>query len=131
MHEPEKNQLTRPLVVVCADGRSSRGLARIGILGQADRLSRAWKSLAFAWGVAFATVFVPILHFVLVPGFFAFGIYLFLKNYRRSHAILDGEAECPACRGPLTVPSDLIERPQREACPSCRWSFRMEMEKAP
>ena len=46
----------------------------------AARTRRAVLALLACWGLAALTIFVPIAHFVLVPGFFLLGIWLLIKR---------------------------------------------------
>lgn len=126
----EASTPARGVYVLCADGRSARGQMMLTPLDRSARLRRAGKSLAAAWAVAFATIFVPILHFVLVPGFLAFGLYLFVKVSRRQTAPSGGIVPCPACEAPLPVVPEILDGPRRDACPGCRIHYRMELEEA-
>ncbi|HEX9729103.1 MAG TPA: hypothetical protein VGA37_11410 [Gemmatimonadales bacterium] len=64
---------------------------------RAQRMRRAWLGLATWWAAAVASVFIPIAHFALVPGFFLFGIYSFSSRVRTSTVAVSARGICPDC----------------------------------
>jgi len=60
--------------------------------------------------VAGVTVFIPIAHFVLVPGFLVAGPILGWMRYRQDRAMLHVEGACPACNETMRVELDAGER---------------------
>jgi hypothetical protein len=61
------------------------------------RLARAAKTLAACWGLAVVAVFLPLLHFILVPGLLVLGVALGWSRLREAHSLIDAEGPCPAC----------------------------------
>lgn len=110
------------LILQCADGRQEKGLLQLRTLEKSERLQKALRSLGFAWLISLGTVFIPVLHFVLVPGFFFFGIYLFAKTYRRDTFVVSGSGACPSCQNTFQVPAGPDTWPQQEVCQNCRWT---------
>lgn len=127
MVDPQGVPSSLDVTIRCTDGKTQHGRADVASMDLTTRLRRASRSLALAWSAAFITAFIPILHFVLVPGFFGFGIYLFWKVFKRSLTITGGKALCPACDAPLEVSPEILVSPQRDYCPSCRWSYIMSL----
>ncbi len=62
-----------------------------------ERMARAGKGLAMAWGAALASVFIPVAHFLLVPGFFLAGLVVFVKRMRRKVVVDTVRGACPDC----------------------------------
>lgn len=66
-------------------------------LGRRDRLAAVAKTWAIGWLAAAAAVFLPVLHFVLVPALFV-GAPLVALSKRREHTtLLRAGGACPAC----------------------------------
>src|SRR6476661_6597993 len=66
------------------DGRERKMQAKIHEIVGKERTRRALKVLGIFWGLAIACVFVPILHFILVPLFTLVGIWLALRAFRNT-----------------------------------------------
>ena len=62
------------------------------------RWRRAARGLAKWWLVALVTVFIPVAHFVLVPGFGLFGLYVFFRRFRESVVPTSVTGICPDCQ---------------------------------
>ncbi|MGZ3690219.1 MAG: hypothetical protein ACXVAX_01875 [Pseudobdellovibrio sp.] len=58
----------------------------------------SFKKLALFWGLAICSVFIPVLHFVLVPSFLIVGVVAFMKQYKNTHLIKGGIYICPECK---------------------------------
>src|SRR5215475_5533429 len=67
----------------------------------ASRLGRAGLGLAIAWLLAFPAIFLPVLHFVLVPGFVIGGIALAVVRLREDRTLARVEGTCPRCGAAL------------------------------
>jgi len=61
------------------------------------RLTRALKGAAVFWGAAAGCVFIPGLHFVLVPTFLVVGIAVGLRNLRDVEIVARVRGACPRC----------------------------------
>jgi hypothetical protein len=61
------------------------------------RLARALKGAAVFWAVAAGCVFLPGLHFVLVPTFLVVGIAVGLRNLRDVEIVSRVHGACPRC----------------------------------
>jgi len=64
------------------------------------RTTRALRTLGACWGLAVAAVFLPLLHFVLVPGLLVLGPVLAWSRLHEAHSLLRAEGPCPACAVP-------------------------------
>jgi hypothetical protein len=58
--------------VILADGgetKKSKGKLRIQHWDQQERIARAFKWFGLFFGLAIVCIFIPLLHFILVPSF--------------------------------------------------------------
>ncbi len=85
-----------------------------------ERVRRAVTGLAAAWGAALLSVFIPVAHFLLVPGFVLFGLFLFVTRIRTDRVVVDATGTCPDCGTQQTL--DVHGRwhlPRQLACSHC------------
>ena len=62
-----------------------------------DRSLRAAKTWAVCWALAVAAVFLPLLHFVLVPALLAAGPLMAWRRLHETASLVSAEGRCPAC----------------------------------
>jgi len=62
-----------------------------------QRLARTLAGLGMFWGLAHASLFIPIAHFVLVPTFLVGGIVMAVKRAREDRRLLRVRGACPRC----------------------------------
>ncbi len=91
-----------------------------------ERRKRAAKAAGISWGLAFVTLFFPIVHFVLVPLFLIGGFVIFYILYRRDRIYLERAYSCPKCAAPIVFLSrSEVSWPHEEICPKCRTMLRL------
>ena len=94
--------------------------------GVASRLGRAGLGLGIAWLLAFPAIFLPVLHFVLVPGFLVGGIVVAVYRLREDRTLARVEGTCPRCRATLDVtPGGRFRLPRTVQCPQCKNTLSM------
>lgn len=74
------------------------GMAEIRRLTSKEISKNIAKAIAIYWGIAFFTVFIPVLHFFLTPLFFGIGIYQIRRAQKTKLQILTGQVPCPKCK---------------------------------
>jgi hypothetical protein len=85
-----------------------------------DRMKRAGLRLAACWAAAGVTVFIPIAHFVLVPGFLIAGPVLAMSAYRMERARNHASGSCPVCKAEITLALEAKDTfPKWTYCPAC------------
>ena len=62
-----------------------------------QRLTRAARALVIFWAVAAGCVFLPVLHFVLVPTFAVIGLVMGAARLRDQQTVTRVHGECPRC----------------------------------
>ena len=78
-------------------GRTTGTRVQLRIFDHRERVRRGVTALGVAWAAAIGSVFIPIAHFLLVPGFFLYGLYE-LRARLRTEALLElADGECPDC----------------------------------
>ena len=77
--------------------QATAGVVDVRSFDHAERLVRASKGLGLAWAGAVVGFFIPVAHFLLVPGFFIGGVVLF-RSRLGSREIADSmTGSCPDC----------------------------------
>jgi hypothetical protein len=107
-------------------GEERDALLRIRSFDRAERVRRATGGLAISWAVAFGCVFIPVAHFVLVPGFVIYGVFTFVQRLRTATVVVSAHGTCPDCGaeqdldlfGPWRAGRDL-------SCRECHRSLRL------
>jgi len=108
--------------------RTTDASIRIRSFDRAERLRRAATGLAIWWGAAIASVFIPVAHFFLVPGFFLFGLFAAARRLRTPDIIAAAHGTCPDCGaeqdldilGPWSESRDVT-------CRECHRSLRLSL----
>src|SRR5262249_3057376 len=93
------------------NGRGARG-ATLHVFGAAPthataaaeplnlggRLARSLRILLACWAAAIVSIFIPVAHFFLVPGFLVLGVVLAVVRGRDRERLLRLHGLCPRCR---------------------------------
>jgi hypothetical protein len=99
--------------------------ATVRVLGHdaRDRARRAMLGLGACWGAAILAVFLPLLHFILVPG-----PLVALSQLKQRVTILDVTGPCPACGNPIheSLMSD-SRVPLSLRCEKCRRALTVKL----
>ncbi len=109
-----------PASIKSNDGKATIGQMQTTWFEHRDRVTRALQRLGFFWLLAGITVFIPIAHFVLVPGFFIAGpvvAYMtYQMNWMRDHV----SGACPACNEKVIIKLESKDKlPKWTYCPAC------------
>ena len=77
MPEATVNDTHFKVVGTVSEQRAANGEIYMTAIPKPVRFQRGLRNLLICFGAMIIGVFIPILHFVLVPGFFFLGIFLF------------------------------------------------------
>ncbi|MBN8550439.1 MAG: hypothetical protein J0M12_14085 [Deltaproteobacteria bacterium] len=106
--------------------KESSGTVHIKHWTPQERLLRALKTFAIWFFIALLSVFIPILHFVLVPLALLLAFIFSFMAYGQSSVVLGGSGSCPFCSARL----DIVRKPDRwpldDICSSCSRHVRIE-----
>ncbi len=85
-----------------------------------ERLVRAGKILGLCWVLAVIAVFIPVLHFILVPLLLIAGPVMAYLKYRVTELAEKADGVCPECQAEVSIPLDPADRlPKWTYCPAC------------
>ncbi len=123
------NNLVRLAVVVRGKLESKPTAGSIEIVNwtPAERRRRALRALGIAWGIGLFCVIIPLLHFVLVPGFFIAGIVAGLHYHRQLSILRGGEGICSDCAKEFRIEKSSHRFPLQELCEHCRATLTIEL----
>jgi hypothetical protein len=96
--------------------------ARATILarGPRERTLRALRALGACWGLAIVAVFIPVLHFVLVPSLLLAGPLIASSLNQERVTVIEARGACPACAHEQTVALGRGARPRIDfRCEKC------------
>lgn len=83
---------------LCHHGRADAPASvRLRSWTSGERRIRALRAWAVCWGLAVPAVFLPVLHFVLVPSLLVAGPIAGLLRLREEQTVLGASGACPAC----------------------------------
>ena len=120
-------QATQYSVRIKTIGRTHTiGEVHIQHLTNDKRLFRALQFWIVSWGIAAVSIFIPLAHFVLVPGFLIVGIITPFYIYSAENKVLGGVGTCPACGSPLSIHKSTGKWPLKEICQQCRVDITIE-----
>ena len=107
------------LVAMDAD-KQGQSVGTVRSLKQSERTFFSIRGLATGWGLAVVSVFIPVLHFVLVPAFLAIGIVFASMEYRRTELLKHTKFLCPSCKTSIEIQNIRFLWPLRKTCPECQ-----------
>ncbi len=96
-----------------------------------ERTRRAAATLAAAWGLGVLAVFLPVLHFVLVPLLLLGGPMLALQRLRERVSVVEVRGTCPGCGVPQIQTLRTAARARLEfRCDACRRAIGVVLPEA-
>ena len=114
-----------------ASGRAAQIDFQVRVLGPRERRGLALRSLGLFWGLALATIPLPPLHWVSVPGFFFFGIYRAFRRWGEKAHFEEMRFPCPECGKDMALPPRPMANPLAFVCPQCRYGLKLSYEQPP
>jgi hypothetical protein len=109
-----------PVILSSSDGRRQEGSLRLRIWSPQEKRHRAIRVWCILWGLMIGAVFIPLVHFFLVPALLVGGPVAAWFMSRVPNEVTGGEARCPACgAGFQFARSALRKWPLRDVCGSC------------
>ena len=115
------------VIYVKADEKPVReGALSFTQFSSGDRMGKALTVLGMCWGAAGITLFIPIAHFVLVPGFLIAGPVLAMMKYKVDRANDSVDVQCPHCDKTVSIKLDPADKlPLYSYCPDCNTSLHL------
>lgn len=115
----------RTVNVFAPDGTKVDGTLYIHTWTKSERVRRAFTWLMAFWVLAAFCVFIPVLHFLLVPGFFVIGPFIAYGVYQQTETVLGGYGQCPRCHEDLPLVGGKAEWPLRDLCTHCHAAIKI------
>ena len=94
-------------------------------LTQEEKRRNSVKALGLLWGLSLASLPLPPIHWVTVPGFFLFGIYWSVRKLREQEHFVASRFPCPECGQEVALPPQVARNPLVFVCPSCRYGLKL------
>ncbi|MBT4761303.1 MAG: hypothetical protein HOO06_06365 [Bdellovibrionaceae bacterium] len=116
--------------ILGSSGNISQGEIFIQQWNKSERLAQAVKWGSIYWALAVICVFIPILHFVLVPAFVLAGPIAFYINLKREKLVLGGFGTCPKCGENLPIEKSKVEWPLADLCTHCHNTVKISLMKS-
>lgn len=97
----------------------------IRTLSPQERKQKAFKAVGICWGLSLATIPLPPIHWVTVPGFFIAGFVMFFRKLREPEYFEKVVFPCPECGKEVDVPKQVVKNPLAFVCPHCRYGLKL------
>lgn len=107
--------------------KSSLGIARVETWEQPERLQRALKIGGILFGLAVLSVFLPGLHWILVPSLLLATPIVAWKTYSQESVVMGGGGPCPKCGAEFQLARAKNVFPMNDLCTKCSSNVRVEI----
>jgi len=127
-----ENQFPEPVRILASpindEKEGTQGDSEVTILSwtSRQRIVRALKLLLGLWALMVAAVFVPILHFILVPLLLVGGPVAAYLSYRQKEEIPATNLLCPGCKQIVQLAASNVLWPLHLRCGNCGRFLRVE-----
>lgn len=91
------NIIDRKAEVSGYQGAATQAVVRVELFDRVARWRRSLRGLLQCWGASILSIFIPVAHFFLVPGFFVAGIVLFFRRRTAEVVVRSMQGRCPDC----------------------------------
>lgn len=109
-----------------SSGKETKVSLSLRSLSSEEKRGRAIKALGICWGLALLSAPLPPIHWVTVPGFFLFGIYLGLRRLGEGSFLEAVSFPCPECGKEASLTPQPEKNPLDFVCPHCRYGLKIE-----
>jgi hypothetical protein len=112
------------------EGSEAQGTVEFEFFSPARARKRALRTWIYCWGAAIGAVFLPLLHFVLVPALLVAGPVVFLIMSRSRSRMLGGRGTCPGCQAEFMIGAGQTQERFYDLCTVCRREVTVEILQA-
>lgn len=113
-------KIHKPVKILSHNGNEKLGEVVIEEFSKADRFKRTFKFLGLFWGLAIASAFIPLAHFILVPVFLIIGALSIGIVYPVQTIVQGGTGLCPYCEASFEIVRMKDAWPLIDQCTKCR-----------
>jgi len=128
VNQPKTDYSECAVTLVSVRGKKSQGKVRLSQWDKKARTARGVRAWMMAWGGMLVAVFIPILHFILVPVLFLGGPLLFFVIAAEKQIILGGEGKCPDCLREIAIVRSPLRWPISDMCNHCQASLKISLQ---
>jgi hypothetical protein len=89
------------------------------IFTKQERTKRSLIRLFSFWGLAAASILIPVFHFLLVPLFFLIAPFVARKTFNEEVVLEACELPCPECKKNMKFTKNSGQWPLRNICSNC------------
>lgn len=107
------------------DDEQSAGEAVKEVPSKAELRKRGLRAAMPFWLAAIPCVFIPLLHFILVPMLLAIGFFQGYSYWKGKALFKNGKVTCPRCQKALEFTEMAYEVPLKVLCDSCGYQLRL------
>lgn len=115
-------------ILVSSTGVKSEATFDRKDLSQAEKSRAAMKWFGIFFALAVFSVFVPILHFILVPSFLIAAVVVSMRAYNQKADLENVRGKCPNCSTEISIPRVRIRKVSGEICPQCRDFIKIKID---
>lgn len=115
-----------PVILKAGEGLETKGFVKLQHFSPRERFQRSLKVFAMCWGAALASLFLPIVHFFLVPALLLAGLIVPAFIFYKEDQILGGKGTCPKCQKALEIEKGSNHWPLSDLCTECRSAISIE-----
>ncbi len=118
-------------VIIRLDGYAARTTELMAVnVPKSTRMYSTLRSAGIFWSCAFAAIFVPMLHFVLVPAFILAGFFFAANSYLDDERLqIKNPVSCGKCDGLLVLVNDNDVFPKWARCEKCQVEHRFDLNR--
>ncbi|MGE3387275.1 MAG: hypothetical protein AB7K41_11150 [Bdellovibrionales bacterium] len=102
------------------DPPTTTGVMEVYQFNSRERVLRATKFFFGFLGLAFVSVLIPVLHFILVPLFSFLAPASALFVFTQLKEVRSANGTCPYCQQTTHLPRAKVTLPFRDSCAHCR-----------
>ncbi len=110
-----------------AGGKSSQSVATLALYSDAEKNKRARKAFFLFLALGFFSVFLPLAHFFLVPGFLLASPWAYRWAKKQKGLLQKLEGSCPFCTKSVQHSGGGLEWPLRFVCSHCHEPIRASL----
>ncbi|MGE4131583.1 MAG: hypothetical protein AB7F86_08075 [Bdellovibrionales bacterium] len=118
---------TREQTIFCElDNEKVESKITVRDFSSGERAIRAFKIGGALWLAAGLAIFIPILHFILVPSLIILGAVFGFATWTGRSEILSGEFICPSCKKTTPLAKTGYSFPKTTRCSGCSLTVKID-----
>ena len=118
----------KQVTVETSNAQKNNAEATIQKYSEAEAHKRAVRGVGIFFALAVGSIFLPLVHFVLVPMFLILTPVAFVFLKRTKAKILKIAGTCPACGHAFLITDQPNVWPQESICDKCRKTFKVTQD---